>query len=274
MYRHCMQALKMVPSCAEVTRLLCSHFSGTLLVDGKYVRIGPLERKIPVIYGIDYATHDIVISLLSHAENFHTTHAFFRLLHLCHYPLQALVCDDNSNIYEACKHVYPSVVVQLCLNHYKEHIRENLSVRTDTTYVPFVHKIEELFAHRRGKDEFDFLARKIVMQYSTDSRLMSVMLDIEKRKDILCGYRNLPNVPLTTNLIESYNSHLEGRLKSIKGFESFSHAKQWLNAYFMYRRLKPLTDCEGKFKRLNGYASLQKTLTDKEQYNKLLNFFR
>jgi hypothetical protein len=52
---------------------------------------------------------------------------------------------------------------------------------------------------------------------------------------------------------------LQGRLKTIKGFESFSQANNWLNGYFLRRRVKKFSGCQGKFKGLNGYNSLQKT---------------
>ncbi|MBD3279439.1 MAG: hypothetical protein GF390_01875 [Candidatus Pacebacteria bacterium] len=65
-------------------------------------------------------------------------------------------------------------------------------------------------------------------------------------------------MPTTTNLIECFNSHLQGRLKTIKGFESFKHADLWLNAYFLRRRTKKFTDCRGKFRNLNGKTSLFK----------------
>src|SRR3989337_3149128 len=83
------------------------------------------------------------------------------------------------------------------------------------------------------------------------------MLDIAKRSGELTAYTKLTNVPRTTNLIESFNSHLEGRLKTIKGFQSFKHADTWLNAYFLNRRLKPFTDCEKRFRYLNGKRSLE-----------------
>ena len=81
------------------------------------------------------------------------------------------------------------------------------------------------------------------------------------------------HIPRTTNLIESYNSHLEGRLKTIKGFESFTHADTWLNAYFLKRRLQPFTDCTKQFKALNGTCSLEHTLrfpSTKAKFLKLL----
>jgi len=74
---------------------------------------------------------------------------------------------------------------------------------------------------------------------------------------MLLAYLRQRNTPQTSNLIESFNSHLQGRLKTIKGFESFTHAKLWLNGYFLRRRTKKFTDCRGKFRKLNGKTSLQ-----------------
>jgi len=182
------------------------------------------------------------------AENFQTCMAFFKSLRLLNYPLSAIVCDDNVNIYQACTSVYPSSVVQLCHNHYKQSLRLELNVRNDPTYLPFMRAIEELFDQRISKDEFDRLASKIVLKHSQDSRCAAIMADIQRRLPLLTGYMAAKRIPRTTNLIESFNSHLEGRLKTIKGFESFKHADTWLNAYFLNRRLKPFTDCEKRFR--------------------------
>lgn len=58
-YRKCVVALENLPHCADITRKYCSKYSGILLVDGKYIEVKGYDRKIPVIYGIDYLTHDI-----------------------------------------------------------------------------------------------------------------------------------------------------------------------------------------------------------------------
>lgn len=76
-------------------------------------------------------------------------------------------------------------------------------------------------------------------------------------------------IPRTTNLIECFNSHLEGRLKSIKGFESITHARSWFNAYFIRRRLKPFTDCQGQFRFLNGKCSLEVATQNKRKFQTL-----
>ena len=104
--------------------------------------------------------------------------------------------------------------------------------------------------------------------------MQKVMLDIARRSPDLLGYLKLKNTPRTTNLIESFNSHLQGRLKTIKGFESFKNAQTWLNIYFLRRRLKKFTDCEKQFKKLNGTASLELTLTNIENYKTLLKLIK
>lgn len=245
---------------ADVTRRYCRHFCGILVVDGKFVKVKGFDRKIPVIYGVDYLTHDIPTYKFAPSENYLACLVFFQSLRLLNYPLVAVVCDDNENIREAAVAVYPKVVVQICQNHFKENVRATLGVRTDPTYQPFMAEVEELFATKRTAADFDYRARRLVLRYQHQPLCLAVMLDIERKKKLLLGYLNAKNVPTTTNLIESLNSHLEGRLKTIKGFESFKHANLWLNGYFLRRRLLKFTDCEGHFKHLNGKCSLQMSL--------------
>lgn len=123
-----------------------------------------------------------------------------------------------------------------------------------------MREIEILFAKRRSKEEFAHIASRIFHRYKHDPRCIGVLVDIQKRLPQLTAYMYQRHIPRTTNLIESYNSHLEGRLKTIKGFESFTHADTWLNAYFLKRRLQPFTDCTKQFKKLNGTCSLEHTL--------------
>lgn len=256
---------------ADITRRYCSRFCGILLVDGKYVAVKGYDRKIPVLYGIDYLTHDIPHYLLSVSENYPTCHAFFSSLRLMNYPLQAVVSDDNWNIYQAATKVYPATITQLCQNHYKQSLRLGLNVGTDPAYRPFMREIEWLFEKKRSQDEFTRLAGKVFIRHQQDDVCRGVMADIQKRLPQLLAYTQVPRVPRTTNLIESFNSHLEGRLKTIKGFESFKHADVWLNAYFVRRRLKPFTDCAGQFWHLNGRCSLEIT---KKPYYKIDNLLR
>ncbi|MCG2702149.1 transposase [Candidatus Parcubacteria bacterium] len=268
-YRKIKPLLKELPHCADLSRGNDKHYSGILLIDGKYTHVKGYDSKIPCIYGIDYLTHDIVHFVLSRGENYHTSLSFFQSLRLLGYPLKALICDDNKNFQIACKRTYPKTIIQICHNHYKENIRKQLFIRSDPIYRPFMYEIERLFSKRRSKEEFFSIARKILIKYNTDPKCQRVLLDIEKRKDVLLAHILEKHIPRTTNLIECFNSHLEGRLRTIKGFQSIHHAKLWFNAYFIRRRLKPFTDCQGKFKKLNGKCSLQIAIGNQTKFQNL-----
>lgn len=273
-YRKVKALLNELPLCADLSRGNDKHYCGILLVDGKYVHVKGYKDKIPVIYGIDYLTHDIVHFVVSRGENYQTSFSFFQSLKLLGYPLKVLVSDDNINFHLACKQVYSKSLVQICHNHYKENIRRILGVRSDPTYRPFMFEVEQLFSKRRTIEEFFFLARKILLKYGFDPKCQSILLDIERRKDVLLAYTYEKHVPRTTNLIECFNSHLECRLKSLKGFESIYHARLWFNAYFIKRRLKPFTDCRDKFKHLNGQSSLQIAIGNEHKFQRLKQKFR
>lgn len=274
-FRAYLKASKSIPLCIDVTRNYCSRFCGILLVDGKYLKVKGYKKKIPVIYGIDYLTHDVVHFVLGPSENFQLLLKFFSSLKLANYPLQAVVSDDNQNTPQACLNVYPTAIWQLCQNHYKHNLRISLNLSNDPTYRPFMNEVETLFSGKISIEDFRSKALKIYNKYGKGDKLcQKVMVDIARRSPDLLGYLKLKNTPRTTNLIESFNSHLQGRLKTIKGFENFKNAQTWLNIYFLRRRLKKFTDCEKQFKKLNGISSLELTLANKENYKTLLKLIK
>ncbi len=259
-YRYCLDALRSLPHCADLTRKYCSRFSGILLVDGKYVEVRGFKYKIPVIYGVDFYTHDIPTYVFATSENYLILKKFFSSLRLLNYPLQSFVSDDNLNIPRACFEIYPKASWQLCTTHFKENIRQSLEVRKDDKYKDFMKGIESLFEYKISEDNFNKLAKNLLNRYIGDELCVRILLDIERRKPNLLAYLKVHKTPTTNNLIECLNSHLQGRLETIKGFESFKHANLWLNGYFLRRRTKPFTDCEGIFKHLNGKCSLQQSI--------------
>ena len=186
------------------------------------------------------------------------------------YPLKYLVCDDNNNIKLAAIDIYPDVVIQTCTKHFLESIRDTLNTKTCNKYLPFVIDVESIFTLRLASWELVWKIQDIYNKYNNDPKTMFWMSEIIRRKEELTNYHMFIDAPNTTNLIEVYNSHLEGRLKTIKGFESFHSARRWLNAYIIKRRLSEFTECGKKFKHLNGHKSLEKTLKNNQ---KLPDFF-
>lgn len=221
-----------------------------------------------MLYGLDYLSHDPLVDLLAPAESEEAWLKFFRLLKTCNYPLKIVICDDVFPLKKALKQYFPHSQIQLCHNHYLENIRDKLKTRTAVYHRSFFGLLQRYVFTRLNysnpkilNNYLNYILNQIYQRKAQNDLIrQAILVDIFKRKKELFAYTRIPHCPKDTNLIELFNSHMEGRLKSIKGFKSFHAAERWCNAYLIRRRTKPFTDCKGKFKKLNGKSSLQITL--------------
>ncbi len=269
-----------LPHNNAVTECYCNgkRFGGSLVVDGKFVAVKGFDKKIPFLYGMDYLTHDIPVCMLAPSENFEALVQFFTKLKNTGYPLKSLTCDENDAIRMAALYVFPGCIVQICHVHFLENIRRTLNTRSSDTYKAFladlethIFKIENL-----GKDRLEARIRWRSPRHQNDSVKIATMNHIFQSSEKLTAYVQAKalfhvDCPRTTNLIESMNKQLNGRLKTIKGFESFQTADRWLSAWILRKRLTPFTDCRGKFKKLNGTFPLELT---RKGGRKIPDFFR
>jgi hypothetical protein len=273
-YNRVIAELDQLPDNTMLTRELCDpkRFSGILDMDGKYVAVKDFDAKIPFIYGIDYLTHDIPYGDLYTAEDEMSFSDFFQKLYDLGYDLKIVVADDRAGLKQALNKVFPYAKLQLCYNHYLDNIRKLLNVRTKTKYQHFFNSLR-LHVFLEGTDEQKITQGLMHVFYQrTEGKrmLQNIVTAIKARQDDLFNYLRIKDCPNNTNLIELYNSHLNGRLKTIKGFQDFASARRWLNAYLIRRRTKPLTDCEQKFKHLNKHCSLEFTIKKQAQWPDIL----
>jgi ribosome modulation factor len=247
----------------ELTKQLCNEnsWSGILILDGKYVAIKDFERKIPFLFGIDYMSHDLPHGQLCLAEDEMSFSLYFQAIKDLGYKLHIVVVDDRDGIKQALNKVFPYARVQLCHNHYLDNIRKILRVRTETTYQHFFNSLK-LHVFKATNDEEVTAGLKHVREKHAGKNMMlwNILDEIERRRYDLFAYFHFENCPNNTNLIELYNSHLNGRLKTIKGFQSLKSAQRWLNAWMIRRRTKKFNDCDAKFKHLNKHCSLEFTI--------------
>lgn len=259
-FRSCKKDLKALPSNIDITINYTNRFCGYLVFDGKHFPAKGYDKDLVLLWGVDYLTHDVPHFVLAPSENYQACVKYFRDLRNIGYPLKYLVCDDNDAIKMATRYVYPNVIIQTCLNHYKENIRRDLCVRSRSTYTHFFLEVEELFNQRLDFVNFTREVSVLYSKYKEDKNCLRWIEDLMVRRSELVAYHQFEGVPNTTNLIESYNSHLEARLRVLRGFESYHSAKLFINGYILRRRLKNFTDCKTKFRHLNGICSLEKTL--------------
>ncbi len=267
-YARLVKELDALPHNNDATAWYCNwkRFGGSLVVDGKYVAVKGYAEKIPFIYGMDYITHDIPVCLLAPSENFEALVQFFTKLKNMNYPLRSVTCDENEAIRLAAQYVFPGCIVQICHVHFLENIRRTLRVRSEETYRGFLADLEEhIFGVPfLGKDRLEARIRWRSPRHYDDLVKIATMQHIFESSERLTAYVRAKallhiDCPRTTNLIESMNKQLNGRLKTIQGFKSFRTAERWLSAWILRKRLTPFTDCRGKFKCLNGTPSIENT---------------
>ena len=273
-YARVINEIQQLPKNDRLTKALCdsNRFSKILVMDGKYIKVAELTIRPPFLYGIDYLTHDIPYGELYPAEDYSSFLNYFTKLRDLGYQPGIVVADDRAGLKQALNKVFPLCRLQLCQNHYLENIRKLLKVRTEEKYQYFFNSLR-LHIFLNTKDEYSYQEawRYVWKQHTKGNKLLkAVLLDIDKRKTELFNYLKVKGCPNNTNLIELYNSHLNGRLKTVKGFQNTQSARRWLNAYLIRRRTKILTDCEGKFKHLNKHCSLEFTIKKQAEWPDIL----
>jgi hypothetical protein len=258
-WRICEEELKKLPNNNQFTFNFCSRFSNIFVFDGKYFNVASQEYDWVLLWGIDYFRHDIPVILVAPSESYQAWAKFFCYFRIInHYP-QLLVCDDNSNLKIAARQHFPSVKIQTCFNHFKEVIRRNLKVRSDELYKPFMKRIEAVLSGKLSDGDMNKKLFSLYQDYHNDPIAASVLLNIERNRQELTGYRGITGSPVTTNMIEGLNGHLEARLQSLRSFQTVNYAKLWFNGYVLKRRFTKFTDCRGKFKHLNGKKGVELT---------------
>ncbi len=263
-YTRVIYELDQLPKNDWLTKELCdlARCHGILILDGKYIAVKGYARKIPFVFGIDYLTHDIPYGELFPVEDEMAFSQYFQKLKDLGYNLKIVVADEREGIKQALNKVFPYARLQICQVHFLQNIRTLLKVRTIDTYEHFFNSLKlHVFTPYLTDEEITKGLEHVKEKHAGQSWLLNnILADIELKRNELFAYRHFEHCPNNTNLIELYNSHLNGRLKTIKGFQSLISAKRWLNAWLIRRRTKTLTDCDKKFKHLNKHSSLEFTI--------------
>jgi transposase-like protein len=242
----------------------CNRFSSVLVPDGKYVPIKGYSRDAVLLWGVDYFYHDFPLYFLAPSENWQSWELYFKSFDRLHHRYQIVTCDDNTALKESCKHYFPNTKIQACYNHIKEQVRRELKIRSSGQYREFFrHLSEALDTTQRIQPVERKLKLAHMLEYSLrvgNTEEVRVLLWLQNHfGEELFNYHKIPRSPLTSNIQEGFNQHLETRIRAIKGFESYEHADLWLNAYILKRRFTKYTECGYPFQRLNGKRPIDQT---------------
>lgn len=221
-------------SSAWITKTLNPAWGGNLAVDGTMIRVYDWSakgfhytknerrflHKLIWLVALDLDTLDIVHHHLGDEETMIDLVMFYKAVQLNGYPLQGLISDGNPDIVRAAKKVFGDTFVnQLCVRHYLQNLRRAFN---DT-------KITE-------------------KQFLTFSKALKQGEPIAGLPQELFTYKTNPGLPRTNQQIENLFRQTKLRTRSIGQFHSWSTAYEYLNAWTLFRRFTPFTDCRDKSK--------------------------
>jgi len=259
----CHEELEKLPNNNQFTFNYCNRFSNVFLFDGKYFNVAESKHDWVLLWGIDYFRHDIPVFTIAPSENYQSwskCFSYFRILKC--FP-ELLVCDDNTNLKMAARSRFPNCKIQTCYNHFKENIRWDLHVRSDNgkQYKDFMRRIESILnsSQKLADHTLNDWMFSLFRDYNKDPVCLNILTNIEKYKTELLAYRGISQAPVTTNLIEGLNGHLESRLFALRSFQTVNYARLWMNGYVLKRRYTEYTDCRGKFRFMKGKSGLMMT---------------
>lgn len=106
-WKICNQELKKLPKNNEFTKMYCSRSSNIHIPDGKYLNVKGYQRKIPLLWGVDYITHDIPVFLLAKNESFSTWGAYSQMIRILNLIPMLVVCDDHGALKVAARVKFP-----------------------------------------------------------------------------------------------------------------------------------------------------------------------
>lgn len=272
-----------LPDSIWIAERFLPSWSGILVVDGKVIRVyDKFAKKINHIIiidnkykwlhkkswlcGIDYGTGDLPHYALADSENKIDLVMYFKALKSIHYPLKAVVSDGNPYIIESARFVYGKHIIhQLCTVHFIRGLKRKLPNEEEkedekmelSKLIACIQKVieadtlEELGEHL-GEMEKIYKKCKSIIKHP-------IMASFKKYKQALAAHLLYPKLklPHTSNDIENVFKQLMLRLKSLGRFHKQRYAKDYLNAWALWRRFTPFTDCKKGRKYRNGKSPLE-----------------
>jgi hypothetical protein len=255
-------------------------WSGVLAVDGVYLRVfDPLAKKLNGykawpsekqkalhrkvwLCGIDYGTGDLPHYALADEESMIDLVMFFRILKKTGYPLRVLVSDGNEEILRAARFVFGTdFLFQRCTRHYLEALYasglaegsgENPQFERFLAAVQAIIQAKDIVVSHQALQTFKEQRYRGLWFRKTTERFFTDL-------DVLTTHLTHPEIalPHTTNDIENLFRQVRQRTKTIERFGRFEYAQRYLNAWALWRRFTPYTDCRGKRRCRNKRAPLQ-----------------
>lgn len=251
-----------------------NHWSGILLLDGKY-----LNRNLVLLLAVDYLTLDIVSWSVEYRETMTGYTKLIDSVEACGYVIGALISDGHVAIASLTKETKPTVHHKYTRTYPRPGITPAKPKRPRLCGVPhqlcLAHAerdLVSLVSKLPKKDQKILLsycrgilfAKNLKQAQKRQSEFASVSAQLPTSHQLACLWifdhwealttHHLARVrgrriPSTSNTVENIISYLTARLKTVKRLRSLKSAVNITNLIVMNYRFKPLENTKNKLKK-------------------------
>lgn len=223
-----------------------------LLIDGTY-----LPNGLCLILYYDHNIRYVQLYRTSSQEKFREIYQDLKALKALHVEVYSVTCDGHKSILKAVAKVYPNAVIQRCVVHVKRQCRAYLSIKPKlqaskellsiSNKITGVKTPEEcslwlLQLHNWYQIHKDTLLEESFNSLKTDywythKKLHQAYTLIINALPHLFTYLNDPEIPATTNRLESFFKHLKEKLLLHSGLRL--EAKRDFIKWYLYFKNNP-----------------------------------
>lgn len=168
--------------------------------------------------------------------------------------IESITCDGHKSILKAIQKVFPEVTVQRCLVHIKRQVKNYLSSKPKhliskellqlSKEITFIKTIEQsndwLLRFKEWYDRnFDYINQKTInedtqREWFTHKNLHLATSLIINAIPNMFSFLDNPEIPYTTNRLESYFAHLKEKLTLHRGLR-FTAKKNFIKWYLYFK---------------------------------------
>lgn len=231
-------------SSAQINQRLKPHWSGSLGIDGKPIKL--FGGEYVLLLAVDLTTHDPVHFKLVEAEDRNNCKSFLLTIRdELRYPLRAIVSDMGKGrvFLKLIAQLFPFVPHQLCVEHFLRYVNMFLPRSKKSPYYyqnNFLRKIVIQIVLADNFADAEELMRRLlaVKEHFKASYQKRIIRSLAKHFDQLTIHHFLKFVPRDNNITENIIKQLNKKLKSSESFKAKESAANYLRLWFAFYKFK------------------------------------
>lgn len=213
-------------------------FSGFVCFDGKVLKVGGEKRTL--LWASDTSTGKLLFYRYSRHEDTVATQDFLtRLAEILPTEVRGITTDFGRGkcFLKPVEAIFPGVPQRICHVHFLRYLYLQVPKTRRSKYFwrnGIFKTTVKAIVKSQSKDEAKALLHRLLAlrSFFPASYHKRFLKSLERNLDRLLAYKNILDLPSTSNIIESWNRTLNRKLKNMDGFKSDETCKAFLQLWF------------------------------------------